>query len=51
MNSFLLNGAIGVLTAYYPDYSLEILSKVQLGIAIASLYVCAIMSFLIGRLK
>ncbi|HII79608.1 MAG TPA: MFS transporter [Methanosarcina sp.] len=52
LSSFLLNGAIGVLIAYYPDYSLEILSKVQLGSAIASLYVCAmITSFLIGRFK
>lgn len=50
LSSFLLNGAIGVLIAYYPDYSLGIISKAQLGSAIASLYVCAmITSFLIGR--
>ena len=36
--------------AYYPDYSLEILSKIQLGSAIASIYVCAmITSLLVGR--
>ena len=50
LSSFLLNGAIGVLIAYYPDYSLDILSKTQLGSAIASLYVCAmITSLLVGR--
>jgi MFS family permease len=50
LSSFLLNGAVGVLIAYYPDYSLGILSKVQLGSAIASLYVCAmITSLLIGH--
>lgn len=50
LSSFLLNGAVGVLIAYYPDYSLGILSKIQLGSAIASLYVCAmITSLLIGH--
>lgn len=50
--SFLLNGAIGVLIAYYPDYSLNTLTKLQLGGSIASLYVCAmITSLLIGRFK
>ncbi|WP_332881680.1 MFS transporter [Methanosarcina horonobensis] len=50
LSSFLLNGVIGVLIAYYPDYSLETLSKVQLGSAIASLYICAmITSLLAGR--
>lgn len=50
LSSFLLNGAIGVLIAYYPDYSLGIISKAQLGGALASLYICAmITSFLIGR--
>lgn len=50
LSSFLLNGAIGVLIAYYPDYSLGVLTKAQLGSAIASLYICAmITSFLIGR--
>jgi MFS family permease len=52
LSSFLLNGTIGVLIAYYPDYSLEVLSKAQLGSAIASLYVCAmITSLLAGRFK
>jgi MFS family permease len=50
LSSFLLNGAGGVLIAYYPDYSLGILSKIQLGSAIASLYVCAMVtSLLIGH--
>lgn len=50
LSSLLLNGAIGVLIAYYPDYSLDILSKTQLGSAIASLYVCAMVtSLLVGR--
>jgi MFS family permease len=50
ISSFLLNGAIGVLIAYYPDYSLNTLTKTQLGGSIASLYVCAmITSLLVGR--
>lgn len=50
LSSFLLNGAIGVLIAYYPDYSLGVLTKAQLGSAIASLYICAmITSLLVGR--
>ncbi|AKB17693.1 MFS transporter [Methanosarcina sp. WWM596] len=50
LSSFLLNGVIGVLIAYYPDYSLGVLTKAQLGSAIASLYICAmISSILIGR--
>ncbi|NLN43820.1 MAG: MFS transporter, partial [Methanosarcina sp.] len=49
---FLLNGAIGVLVAYYPDYSLGIITKAELGISISSLYVCAmITSLLAGRFK
>lgn len=52
LSSFLLNGAIGVLIAYYPDYSIGIISKAQLGGAIASLYICAmITSFLVGRFR
>ena len=52
LGSFLLNGAVGVLIAYYPDYSLEILSKARLGGAIASLYICAMVtSLLAGRFK
>jgi len=50
LNSFLLNGSIGVLIAYYPDYSLGTMTKTQLGSSIASLYVCAmITSLLVGR--
>ena len=49
ISSFLLNGTIGVLIAYYPDYSLDTLTKTQLGGSIASLYVCAmITSLLVG---
>jgi MFS family permease len=50
ISSFLLNGTIGVLIAYYPDYSLGTLTKIQLGSSIASLYVCAmITSLLVGH--
>ena len=48
LSSFLLNGAIGVLVAYYPDYSLSTLTKAQLGSSIASLYVCAMITSLLG---
>lgn len=48
LSSFLLNGAIGVLIAYYPDYSLNTLTKLQLGGSIASLYVCAMISSLLA---
>lgn len=52
LSAFLLNGAIGVLVAYYPDYSLGIITKAELGISISSLYVCAmITSLLAGRFK
>ncbi len=48
--SILLNGGIGILIAYYPDYSADFLTKAQLGSSIASLYICAmITSLLIGR--
>jgi len=48
--SVLLNGGIGILIAYYPDYSADFLTKAQLGSSIASLYVSAmITSFFIGR--
>jgi MFS transporter, ACDE family, multidrug resistance protein len=50
LSSFLLNGAVGVLIAYYPDYSLGVLTKAQLGSAIASLYIWAMVtSLLVGR--
>jgi MFS family permease len=48
LSLFLLNGTIGVLLAYYPDYSLGILTKIQLGIAVASLYICAMITSLLG---
>jgi MFS family permease len=48
LSSFLLNGAIGVLVAYYPDYSLGTITKAQLGISISSLYVCAMITSLFG---
>ena len=48
LSSFLLNGAIGVLLAYYPDYSLGTITKAQLGISISSLYVCAMITSLLG---
>lgn len=52
ISSLLLNGTIGVLIAYYPDYSLNTLTKTQLGGSIASLYVCAmITSLLVGRFR
>jgi len=52
LSSFLLNGTIGVLIAYYPDYSLGTMTKTQLGSSIASLYVCAMVtSLLIGRFR
>ncbi|MFY1110553.1 MAG: MFS transporter [Methanosarcinaceae archaeon] len=48
--SMLLNGGVGILIAYYPDYSANFLTKAQLGSSIASLYICAmITSLLIGR--
>ncbi len=48
LSSFLLNGAVGVLMAYYPDYSLGTITKAQLGISISSLYVCAMITSLLG---
>lgn len=48
LSSLLLNGAIGVLVAYYPDYSLDTITKAQLGIAISSLYICAMITSLLG---
>jgi MFS transporter, ACDE family, multidrug resistance protein len=48
LSSFLLNGVIGILVAYYPDYSLGTITKAQLGISISSLYVCAMLTSLLG---
>lgn len=48
--SFILFGSTGVLVAFYPDYSANILAKTELGVAIAGLYVSAmITSLLVGR--
>ena len=48
LSFFHLNGAIGVLIAYYPDYSLGTLTKLQLGGSIVSLYVCAMIASLLA---
>jgi MFS family permease len=42
--SFLLFGISGVLTAFYPDYSQETLSKTALGLSIAAMYVSAMIA-------
>ncbi len=48
--SFILFGSIGVLVAFYPDYSANVLTKTELGAAIAGLYISAmITSLLVGR--
>lgn len=48
--SFILFGSTGVLVAFYPDYSADVLAKTELGAAIAGLYVSAmITSLLVGR--
>ena len=48
--TFILFGSTGVLVAFYPDYSADVLTKTELGAAIAGLYVSAmITSLLIGR--
>ena len=49
--SFVLFGSTGILVAFYPDYSVDFLTKSELGIAIAGLYTCAmITSFMTGRM-
>ena len=49
--SFVLFGSTGVLVAFYPDYSVDLLTKSELGVAIAGLYACAMVtSFIAGRL-
>ena len=48
--SFILFGSTGILVAYYPDYSMGVLTKTELGAAIAGLYVSAmITSLIVGR--
>ncbi|WP_292464163.1 MFS transporter [Methanolobus sp.] len=50
--SFLLFGISGVLTAFYPDYSQETLSKTTLGLSIAAMYVSAmIANIAVGRMN
>jgi MFS family permease len=50
--SFLLFGISGVLTAFYPDYSQDILSKTALGLSIAAMYVSAmIANIAVGRMS
>jgi MFS family permease len=50
--SFLLFGISGVLTAFYPDYSQDILSKTALGLSIAAMYVSAmIANIAVGRMN
>ncbi|MDF1534554.1 MAG: MFS transporter [Methanosarcinaceae archaeon] len=48
--SFVLFGSTGILVAYYPDYSMGVLTKAELGAAIAGLYVTAMFaSLIVGR--
>jgi len=48
--SFILFGSTGILVAYYPDYSMGVLTKAELGAAIAGLYVTAMFaSLIVGR--
>lgn len=51
-SSFLLFGVTGVVLALYPDYSLDFLSKKELGIAIAGMYASSmITNIIVGRLQ
>jgi MFS family permease len=51
ITAFLLFGITGVIIAFYPDYSKSFLSKTELGIAIALLYVCSmITNIIVGRI-
>lgn len=45
--SFLLAGSSGVLVSLYPDYSIDFLTKTELGIAISLLYLSTMFSSLI----
>ncbi|TGC09356.1 MFS transporter [Methanolobus halotolerans] len=50
--AFLLFGLTGVIIAFYPDYSKDLLSKTTLGLSIAALYVSAMASnILVGRMN
>ncbi|WP_440952128.1 MFS transporter [Methanococcoides sp. FTZ1] len=46
ITSFLFAGSSGVLISLYPDYSIDLLSKTELGIAIALLYISTMISSL-----
>lgn len=49
--SFLLFGISGVLTAFYPEYSQDMLSKTALGLSIAAMYVSAMAAnIVVGRM-
>ena len=51
-SSFLLFGVTGVVLALYPDYSIDFLSKKELGIAIAGMYASSMITNIIaGRLR
>lgn len=48
--SFLLFGISGVLTAFYPEYSQDMLSKTALGLSIAAMYISAMTAnIVVGR--
>lgn len=50
--SFLLFGVTGVVLALFPDYSIDFLSKKELGIAIAGMYASSMITNIIaGRLQ
>ncbi|MBC7086392.1 MAG: MFS transporter [Methanomethylovorans sp.] len=50
-SSFLLFGVTGVVLALYPDYSTGVLSKPELGIALASMYASSMITNIVaGRL-
>jgi len=49
--SFLLFGISGVLTAFYPEYSQDMISKKALGLSIAAMYVSAMAAnIVVGRM-
>jgi len=51
-SSFLLFGVTGVALALYPDYSAGLLSKVELGMALAGMYASSMITNLIaGRIR
>lgn len=51
-SSFLLFGVTGVVLSLYPDYSAGLLSKAELGMALASMYASSMITTLIaGRIR